>query len=156
MWNEHAMRYAGATTIALLTLLGSLVALALVACAAPTSSPTPSATPDPAIQGRQVFLRVCAICHGENAEGNANVLAAPALDSTEHAWHHPDPQIHDWIVNGKLGLGKQMPSLGEQLTDEEVHAVIAYLHTLWTPEQLAEQQDITSRWPATPEPGPEP
>ena len=156
MWNKNATRCAQGTAIALLTLFVPVVVLALAACAAPASSPTPTATPDAAIQGRQVFLRVCAICHGENAEGNANVLAAPALDSTEHAWHHPDPQIHDWIVNGKLGLGRQMPSLGEQLTDAEVHAVIAYLHTLWTPEQLAEQQDITSRWPTTPAPRPEP
>jgi hypothetical protein len=68
------------------------------------------------------------------------------------AFHHPDQQIHDWIVNGKLGVGRQMPALGDQLTDGEVHAVIDYLHTLWTEEQLAAQQDITSRWPATPEP----
>ena len=99
------------------------------------------------------FLRVCAQCHGENAEGYANELAAPPLDSSEHASHHPDQEIHNWIVNGKLGLGRQMPALGDQLNDDEVHAIIAYLHTLWTPEQLADQQNITSRWPATPEPG---
>jgi mono/diheme cytochrome c family protein len=45
-----------------------------------------------------------------------------------------------------------MTALGDQLDDREVHAVIAYLHTLWTPEQLALQQDISQRWPATPEP----
>lgn len=28
----------------------------------------------------------------------------------------------------------------------EVEAVIAYLHTLWTPEQLATQQNITSQY----------
>ena len=133
-----------------------LTALVLAACTSPTSTPTVTAPPDPAVQGRQVFLRVCAQCHGENAEGYANELAAPALDSTEHASEHPDPQIHDWIVNGKLGLGRQMPAYDDQLGDDEVHMVIAYLHTLWTQEQLEVQQDITSRWPATPEPGREP
>jgi len=133
-----------------------LLALVLTACVTATSTPTPetkaSSTPDPVTQGRQVFLRICAQCHGENADGYANELNAPALDSTEHAFHHPDQQIHDWIVNGKLGLGGQMPPLGDQLADDEVHTVIGFLHTLWTDEQLASQQDITSRYPATPEP----
>ena len=39
-----------------------------------------------------------------------------------------------------------MPALGDQLSDEEIEAVIAYLHTLWTAEQLETQQDITSRY----------
>ena len=139
-----------------LHMLIPLLATVLTACITATSAPTPeakaSSTPDPVTQGRQVFLRICAQCHGENAAGYANELDAPALNSTEHAFHHPDQQIHDWIVNGKLGLGRQMPPLSDQLTDGEVHAVIDYLHTLWTDEQLAAQQDITSRYPATPEP----
>lgn len=118
----------------------------LVACGTVQATPTPSATPDPVMQGREVFLRVCAECHGQNGEGYANELSAPALDASEHAWHHPDQQIHDWITNGKLGLGREMPALGDQLTEEEIEAVIAYLHTLWTPEQLEAQQDITNRY----------
>ena len=104
------------------------------------------------VEGQTVYLQTCATCHGENAEGNANELAAPALDETGHAWHHPDQQIYDWIVNGKLGMGSQMPALGEELSDEEVFAVIDYLHTLWTPQQLADQQSITERYPVTIEP----
>lgn len=107
---------------------------------------TPLPTADPVAQGGEVYLRVCAECHGQNAEGYANELAAPALDHSEHAWHHPDQQLRDWIKNGKLGLGRQMPALGDQLSAEEIEAVIAYLHTLWTPEQLETQQDITSRY----------
>ena len=139
-----------------------LIGLSLIACSEngatvvepPTPKPQPTETPapDPAVLGREVFTRTCAACHGQNAEGYANELGAPALDESEHASEHPDQQIHDWIVNGKLGLGRQMPPQGGKLADEEVHAVIAYLHTLWTEEQLETQQDITSRWPATPEP----
>ena len=33
-----------------------------------------------------------------------------------------------------------------ELEKEEITAVIAYLHTLWTPEQLETQQDITRRY----------
>ncbi len=118
----------------------------MMACGALQATPVPTPTPDPVAQGREVFARICAACHGQNAEGYANELAAPALDHSEHAWHHPDQQIHDWVKNGKLGLGRQMPALGDQLSDEEIEAVIAYLHTLWTAEQLETQQDITSRY----------
>ena len=112
----------------------------------PTAPPGPTPTADLVTQGGEVYLRVCAECHGQNGEGYANELAAPALDYSEHAWHHPDQQIRDWIKNGKLGLGQEMPALGDQLSAEEIEAVIAYLHTLWTPEQLETQQDITSRY----------
>jgi len=129
----------------------------------PTHTPTPAPTstpemvlqatgPDQAEEGRAAYLPTCAVCHGMQAEGYANDLAAPALDASEHAPEHPDPQIHDWIVNGKLGLDRQMPAYGDQLTDEEVHAIIAYLHTLWTTDQLEMQQDLGRRWPATAEP----
>lgn len=39
-----------------------------------------------------------------------------------------------------------MPALGDRLSEAEIQAVIAYLHSLWTPEQLETQQDITSRY----------
>jgi mono/diheme cytochrome c family protein len=111
-----------------ISFLNPLLAAALPACAAVastlTSEPTATSTPDPVTQGHHVFVGVCAQCHGENAEGYANELNAPALDSTEHAFHHPDQQIHDWIVNGKLGVGRQRPSLEDQLADREVHAII--------------------------------
>ncbi len=130
--------------------------IVVTACAVATPALSPetmaTSTPDQVIRGAQVFRDVCAECRGVDAEGYANELNAPALDSTEHAFHHPDQQIHDWIVNGKLGAGREMPSLGTRLTDGEVHSVIDYLHTLWTKEQLASQQDVTSRYPATPEP----
>ncbi len=127
--------------------------------ASPMSPPTTEPTlilqgtgPEQADVGREVYQRACAGCHGLSAEGYANETRAPALDGSEHASHHPDQQLHDWIVNGKLGLGRGMPGFGGQLDDGEVHAIIAYLHTLWTPDQLAIQQDISRRWPSTPEP----
>ena len=108
--------------------------------------------PDQTEMGHTVYLQTCAVCHGMEAEGYANDLAAPALDASEHAPEHPDQQVHDWIVNGKLGIGRQMPEYGDQLTDEEVHSIIAYLHTLWAADQLEVQQSLGRRWSATPEP----
>lgn len=133
------------------------VMLVLAACTiARPPAPTPSPTPDQVAIGREVYLRVCAQCHGDQGEGYANELNAPALDASEHAWQHADQQIYAWIINGKLGLGRQMPAYGDQLSDQEVYAVIAYLHTLLTPQLLEMQQDITARWPGTPQPNRQP
>ena len=107
---------------------------------------------DRAEEGRIAYVEACSVCHGPQAEGYANDQAAPALDSSEHASHHPDSQIHEWIVNGKLGLGQQMPAFGARFSDGEVHAIIAYLHTLWTADQLQVLQSLSRRSPATPEP----
>ena len=127
----------------------------------PTLTPAPTSTPEPllpgtgpehASDGRAGYLEVCAVSHGNQAKRYANDQAAPELDVSEHASEHPDPQIHDWIVNSKLGLGRQMPAYGDRLQDAEVHAIIAYLHALWSNDQLRVQQDLGRRWPATPEP----
>lgn len=70
----------------------------------------------------------------------------PQLDSTGHAWHHPDQQISDWIANGKLGLATSMPAYGKDLNSEEISLVIEYIKTLWTEGQRQFQADITSRY----------
>lgn len=129
----------------------------LAACGPVTVMDTGTATPDHVAQGREVYLRECAECHGEFGQGYAAHPGAPPLDETGHAWHHPDQQIYGWIVNGKLAVaGEGMPALGDRLSDQEVKAVIAYLHSLWTEEQLETQQDVTTRYPTTPTPSPPP
>ncbi len=95
--------------------------------------------------GEQVYQNTCAACHGENGEGYG-IPQAPALDETEHAWHHPDGQIQELIQNG----GKVMPALGDQLTDEEIVAVIRYIQTWWTPDQLRQQQARSLQYPLKP------
>lgn len=115
----------------------ALSTILIVACGRVSATGSATSTPDPQVQGREVYLRVCAECHGERGQGFADHPGAPALDDTGHTWHHPDQQIYDWIVNGKLGVvGDGMPALGDRLSDVEVEAVIAYLHSLWTEEQL--------------------
>lgn len=143
------------TAKCLLLLMGS--ALLLGACGPLAPAATPTITPDLVAQGRQIYLRECAKCHGERGQGYADHPGAPPLDETGHAWHHPDQQIYGWIVNGKLAVaGEGMPALGDRLTDQEVRAVITYLHSLWAEEQLETQQDVTTRYPTTPTPSPTP
>lgn len=86
--------------------------------------------------GAQVFQQNCAACHGDQGQGHAALAQAPALDGSEHSWHHPDGQIQDQILNG----GVDMPSFAETLTNEEVIAVIRYFQTFWRADQLKAQQ----------------
>ncbi len=85
--------------------------------------------------GETVYQENCAACHGERGEGHIQ-LDAPALDGTEHAWHHSDTQIIGLIRTG----GQQMPPVGANFTPEEVDAVIAYVKQWWTLQQRNAQQ----------------
>ena len=64
--------------------------------------------------GRQVYDEKCAICHGEELEGEVDwrqsdpsgVLKAPPHDETGHTWHHADAYLIESI---KLG-GSRLPA----------------------------------------------
>jgi len=127
----------------------SMVVLSLAACVASPARPSPTPTPGSVALGEDVFTRVCAECHGTNAEGHA-FPPAPALDGSEHAWHHPDVQIRDWIKNGKFGP-VPTPALGDRVTEAEIDAVIAYIKSLWSEGQRSSQESINQRYP-TPAP----
>lgn len=110
--------------------------------------------------GRQVYQDSCASCHGAEAEGApewhkpnaAGELPAPPHDSTGHTWRHSDEDITHMIINGWRDPFNRtehltMPALGAVLDPEEIEDVIAYLKTLWTPEQRqfqAEKSEETS------------
>lgn len=110
--------------------------------------------------GRQVYQDSCASCHGAAAEGApewqkpnaAGELPAPPHDSTGHTWRHSDEDIAHMIINGWRDPFNRtehltMPALGDVLDPEEIEDLIAYLKTLWTPEQRqfqAEKSEETS------------
>ncbi len=125
--------------------VGIILIIGLVILSQTTKQPpttTVAASEDMLALGQQVYENTCAACHGENGEGYG-IPQAPALNETEHAWHHPDGQIQEIIKNG----GKVMPALGDQLTDEEIVAVIRYIQTWWEPEQLRQQQARSLQYP---------
>ncbi len=93
--------------------------------------------------GVEVYSQNCASCHGDQGQGHALVEQAPALNNSEHAWHHPDGQIQDLIING----GSTMPAFGDKLSDGDIEAVIRYIQTWWTAEQLTAQQEASQSNP---------
>ncbi len=123
-------------------LFASLFVLMPVLLAACAVQPEPLASAAQLQLGEQVYAQTCAVCHGADGQGHA-LPAAPALDDSEHAWHHPDAQIQQLILLG----GPTMPALGDQLSPKEVVAVIRYIQTWWTPQQLEAQQELSRQYP---------
>lgn len=106
--------------------------------------------------GQRVYANHCAECHGENGEGqfpdapmqpdDTGRIGAPPHNSHGHTWHHGDGLLVRYVIEGGLGDPSRfypMPALGDVLTQEEVTAVIAYIKTLWSPEEQAVQRERT-------------
>jgi cytochrome c5 len=83
------------------------------------------------VEGMEIYNRYCTACHGARGEGDGIAAAAfdprPA-DFTADSFQtsRTDTELATAIFEGK----KQMPPFGEQLSVEEIDAVVAYLRTL--------------------------
>ena len=108
------------------------------------------------VLGKQVYDANCASCHGPNGEGENpsaplepgadGLFPAPPHDSTGHTWHHADSLIEQIIREGRIDDGfKPMPAFGEQLTDTDIEAVMAYIKMWWTAEQRDIQEEVSAQ-----------
>ncbi len=96
---------------------------------------------DPAMvdAGAPLFQQHCAVCHGANAEGTSEWKKADAdghyppspLNGEAHAWHHSIPSLARSIKQGGVSLGGVMPGFGNQLDDQQVLALIAWIQSNW-------------------------
>ncbi len=75
-------------------------------------------------QGKEVYAKNCAVCHGVNAQGKGKF---PSLRSG-HVSHHSPKKLLSQIENG----GGGMPPFKDRLTKKEIRAVFAYIHSLWS------------------------
>ena len=107
----------------------------------PTSSPSENF-----IEGADLYAANCQVCHGDS-NGLGGTGIAPPHNKAGHTWHHPDAQLQDWVLNGKLGFrGPGMPSLGDKLAEPEVDAILTFIKTWWTPDQRKSQADVSVRY----------
>ncbi len=137
-----------------LLLGGGYLALERLRGAAPPPAPDPAQL----ALGRTLYGEYCAACHGAELEGQANwrqrdadgLLPAPPHDETGHTWHHPDPQLFDITKNGTAAAAPPsyrttMLSFADQLSDQEIWAVLAFVKSRWPAEIRRRQADITRR-----------
>lgn len=120
--------------------------------------------------GAAVYQARCATCHGARGEGAADwtrpgpggVYPAPPHDSTGHTWHHADGLLSRIVARGTAAaIGDTsrasrygMPAFDSVLSLREIHAVILYLKTGWTPAQRRTQAEA-SRADPFPDPLPD-
>lgn len=97
--------------------------------------------------GARLYGIHCQACHGDR-EGRGMIAGAQPHNEDGHAWHHPDVQLKDWILNGKPGPAL-MPAFRDKLTQEDAEAILAFIKTWWTPEQREIQVDISKRFEET-------
>ena len=100
-------------------------------------------------KGVQLYAANCQVCHGDR-EGQGATGGAPPHNDTGHTWHHPDAQLKDWILNGKLPGATPtfgaMPAFKDALTEEQVDTILSYVRSWWTTEQRESQADISQRY----------
>lgn len=106
------------------------VLLGLVACTALTASP---ARPDSAEDN---FSTYCTRCHGENGRGDGpsvHTLKAKPQDFTNCAQMRKlsDQTMFQAIKGGgsSVGLSGDMPDWSIDLTDDEIHDLVAFVRT---------------------------
>jgi mono/diheme cytochrome c family protein len=86
-----------------------------------------------AFRGSLVFLNYCVTCHGPNADGRGR--AARLYDPKPANLRESDKGVAYMqliIRNGGASVGRSqyMPPWGEELTDEQIEDVTAYLQSI--------------------------
>ncbi len=129
-----------------------LLVFVLVGCGSETADSPESAIIE---RGQTVYVANCASCHGENLEGQPDwkernpdgTWRSPPHDDSGHTWHHDDAYILDRIINGTASLEptmqakSNMPAYGDQLTDAEIEAVLAFIKSKWSAETRQMQSE---------------
>jgi mono/diheme cytochrome c family protein len=99
--------------------------------AALPKNPT-AATPESLADGKRLYLRYCASCHGANGEGGSgNDLIPAAPDLTDKEWKHgsTDGEIFSVIKNG-VPPDLNMIPFGDQISDAGIWNVVNYVRSL--------------------------
>lgn len=115
--------------------------------------PLPTLVPEQVASGKAVYAQFCASCHGANLEGQPNwkepladgSLPAPPHDSTGHTWHHPDELLLDITANGgDPKYNSKMPAFQDQLSSEQIVAVLEFIKSQWGREEREYQWWMTT------------
>jgi mono/diheme cytochrome c family protein len=91
-----------------------------------------AATTESLAEGKRLYQRHCASCHGSNGEGGpGNDLIPAAPDLTDKEWKHgsSDGEIFSVVKNGVPPELNMVP-FADQLKDTDIWNVVNYLRSL--------------------------
>lgn len=140
--------------VAPLVLVGAtlvLVSASVVWLALPRETARPTG---PLTRGAGIYNANCASCHG-GPTGGGMMDYPPRHNANGHTWHHPDCELEEVVRTGSGPMVEMMremmappgaptmPAFRTSLTDEEIDEVLAFIKTMWTPEQRAAQERAT-------------
>jgi len=95
--------------------------------------------------GQSLYKEKCQSCHGVDGVGETyniqaltdkNYIRAPALDYSEHAWHHTDDALEKTILDGSPRTQRMAAWKNEGMTKQNARDLIAYIKSLWTQREL--------------------
>lgn len=107
--------------------------------------------------GKALYQRYCAACHGASLEGQPNwrerdsagYLPAPPHDQSGHTWHHDDKQLFIIVKEGLQAIAgadyrTNMRAFGQQMNDDQIWSVLAYIKSTW-PQKIIEAHNRFSQ-----------
>lgn len=99
------------------------------------SSQPDTSTPGAIDQGKEIFTKNCASCHGLDGDGDGVVGRVVAPHATN--FHLKQPNVERaWQVLREGVPGTAMPPWQRQLTDDERRALVSYVRSLYgTPQE---------------------
>lgn len=107
---------------------------ATLALAAATAAEEPTSHPKDVERGKELFLRYCSGCHGEDGRGEAKTFRPSVgnLAVRELMDQLPDEYLFTVIKSGGAAVGKNaaMPAWGKQLADQDIRDIIGFVRTL--------------------------
>ena len=136
----------------------ALTFVTLAALPAHAQGLLPYEDPTRIANGQQIYQEFCAACHGANLEGQANwkqpdadgYLPAPPHDPNGHTWHHADTLLIQIVTKGTEAIvggtyKSNMIGYGDQLSEDEILDVLAYIKSTWPDEVLEIHNQINAR-----------
>lgn len=134
----------------------TLCALVIAGCTGETPTRADPRDAAQVAQGRQIYVKSCASCHGDRLQGQTDWrrrlpngrLPAPPHDDSGHTWHHPDDVLFGITKQGlkppyaPLDYQTDMPAFDSALADDDIWAVLAYIKSHWSAEVLKAREEM--------------
>lgn len=105
-----------------------LLAVAVAVASAATVACQHDAGPVVEVDPQDLYVQLCARCHGEDGRGNRALMEAmPVRDLTAPEVRAQPTEVLERVI---MAGRNQMPAFGEMLTPRKIQAVIGYIKDL--------------------------